>query len=233
MTRSRARNNHLIDGDRGVQELFRPLWENQQPLREEFRQQTRQTLCEVKVGVNLNTDNRRPGCDRMRAEGFARGQPVAYNGVRRNSHYLPDYEDDLDDESVESEIDEDMANKEVEDVVLSVESENIIGGEQEKLFSYSLVVIPEIEKPLQAFVLQTTCHINMSDFDVIVNNNIATTTVVDLIEKEFKIKKMSLLLPKVQYKDASNKMEEKVLISPIGVYEISTLVGSSIVFTLR
>ncbi|KAK1261450.1 hypothetical protein QJS04_geneDACA020295 [Acorus gramineus] len=60
-----------------------------------------QTLHEVKAGVNLNTDNRRPGSDRMHAEGFARGQPVAYNVVRRHSHYLPDYEDDSDDEGGE------------------------------------------------------------------------------------------------------------------------------------
>ncbi|KAK1258181.1 hypothetical protein QJS04_geneDACA021676 [Acorus gramineus] len=97
----RAGNNHPIDGDRGVQELFRTLQEDQRPLQEKFRQQKRHTLREVKAGVNLNIDNRRPESDKMHAEGFAQGQLVAYNVVRRHSHYLPDYEDDSDDEGGE------------------------------------------------------------------------------------------------------------------------------------
>ncbi|KAK1258012.1 hypothetical protein QJS04_geneDACA012720 [Acorus gramineus] len=96
-----------------------------------------------------------------------------------------------------------------------------------------------MEEPLQNLVLQNICTINKSVLDVIINidndEDFAATTMVkkfglqievhstfymiDFIEKKFEVKKTSLLLPKVKYKDASIKMGENILISSIGVFD--------------
>ncbi|KAK1303085.1 hypothetical protein QJS10_CPB12g00140 [Acorus calamus] len=121
---------------------------------------------------------------------------------------------------IEPEIDEDMSNKEAEDVVFSNDSKDVIGGEQEELFSWFLAVIPRLEEPLQKLVLQDMCTINKSVFDVIINNenveDFATSKmvkkfglqiemhsifyVIDLIEKKFEVK----------YKDTSNEEQKKL-----------------------
>ncbi|KAK1277631.1 hypothetical protein QJS04_geneDACA007398 [Acorus gramineus] len=56
-----------------------------------------------------------------------------------------------------------MSNKEVEDVFF-VNSEDIIGGEQQELFSRFLMVTPKMEEPPQKIVLQVVCTINKSVF---------------------------------------------------------------------
>ncbi|KAK1262294.1 hypothetical protein QJS04_geneDACA000885 [Acorus gramineus] len=116
-----------------------------------------------------------------------------------------------------------MSNKEAEDVVFFGDSEDVIGGEQEELFPQSIAVTPKMEEPLQKLVLQNICTINKSVLNAIINidNNedFAATTVVKkfglqieghsifymigFIEKKFEVKKISLLLPKVKYKETS------------------------------
>ncbi|KAK1299186.1 hypothetical protein QJS10_CPB14g01002 [Acorus calamus] len=118
---------------------------------------------------------------------------------------------------VEPEIDEDMSNKETEDV-FSGDSKDIIGGEQEELFARSIAVNPKMEEPLQKLVLQ---DIKKSVLDAIINNDnnqeFAATVkkfglqievhsifyVIGFIEKKFEVKKTSLLLHNVKYKETS------------------------------
>ncbi|KAK1298174.1 hypothetical protein QJS10_CPB14g00956 [Acorus calamus] len=95
---------------------------------------------------------------------------------------------------------------------------DVIGGEQEDLFARSIAVTPKMEEPLQKFVLQ---DIKKSVLDVIIKNDnneeFAATVkkfwpqievhsifyMIGFIEKKFEVKKTSLLLPNVKYKETS------------------------------
>ncbi|KAK2641304.1 hypothetical protein Ddye_023067 [Dipteronia dyeriana] len=87
MSTNRAGDRNPTDGDRGVESLWTVVEEQRQQLRE---------IRELIVGMNLNANNRQLQPDnRVRAEGFARGQPV---NKGRPHHHQPDSEDDSEDE---------------------------------------------------------------------------------------------------------------------------------------
>ncbi|KAK1296031.1 hypothetical protein QJS10_CPB15g00855 [Acorus calamus] len=114
-----------------------------------------------------------------------------------------------------------MSNKEAENVVFSIDYEDVIEGEQEELFPQSIAVTPKMEEPLQKLVLQDICTINKSVLDAVINNDNdedfaamvkkfglqievhSIFYIIGFIEKKFEVKKMSLLLSKVKYKETT------------------------------